>query len=147
VSELPPIAFVVPHRPPMLWLDRIVAADDRSISCSGSVRSDAPFVRAGRAAAVVALEYMAQASAALLGLQAHRRGVVPGGGYLVGVPTFELFVDDLAVGDALDVHATQIWPGAERPAERLVSLDCKVERAGVAVALATLNVVRNDRHG
>ncbi|HET6586029.1 MAG TPA: hypothetical protein VFG69_21375, partial [Nannocystaceae bacterium] len=131
----------------MLWLDRIVAADDHTIACIGSVRSDAPFVRAGRAASVVALEYMAQASAALLGMQAHRRGVAPVGGYLVGVPTFELFADDLAVGEALEVYATQIWPDAVRPAERLVSLECKVVRAGVAVALATLNVVRHDPHG
>lgn len=140
---LPAITDLVPHRPPMLWLDAVCSGDDQSIVCSAIVRADAPFVRRGRAGAVVTLEYMAQAAAALLGSQARRRDTVPGRGYLVGVPTFELLADDLAVGDALEVHAAQLWPGPERPAERLVSLGCKVVRRGVEIARATLNVVRS----
>jgi predicted hotdog family 3-hydroxylacyl-ACP dehydratase len=143
---MPPIADIVPHRGPMLWIDRVCDGDDGFVVCAAVVRADAPFVRDGRAAAVVSLEYMAQGAAALLGLQAHRRGGAQAGGFLVAVPTFELFVDELAVGDALDVHAAQVWPSPDTPPERLVSLDCKVVRAGVTVALATLNVVRNDHH-
>jgi predicted hotdog family 3-hydroxylacyl-ACP dehydratase len=131
----------------MLWLDRVCDGDDCFVVCAARVQPDAPFVRDGRAATVVTLEYMAQAAAALLGLQAHRRGSAQTGGFLVAVPTFELLVDELAVGDALDVHAVQVWPSPDTPPERLVSLDCKVVRAGVTVALATLNVVRNEPHG
>lgn len=145
-ADLPPITAIVPHRGPMLWLDRVCDGDDGFVVCAARVPPDAPFVRQGRAQAVVSLEYMAQAAAALLGLQAHRRGAAQTGGFLVAVPTFELFVDELAVGDALDVHAAQVWPSPDTPPERLVSLDCKVVRAGVTVALATLNVVRNDHH-
>ena len=143
---LPPIADIVPHRGPMLWLDRVCDGDDGFVVCAARVPPDAPFVRHGRAAAVVSLEYMAQAAAALLGLQAHRRNAAQTGGFLVAVPSFELFVDEIAVGDALEVHAAQVWPNPDTPPERLVSLDCKVVRAGVTVALATLNVVRSDQH-
>jgi predicted hotdog family 3-hydroxylacyl-ACP dehydratase len=146
-ASLPAIEQVVPHRGPMLWLDRVCEGDDRFVVCSASVSASAPFVRAGKVAAVVVLEYMAQGAAALLGLQAHRRGAVPRGGFLVAVPTFELRVDELAVGDALVVRAEQVWPTPETPPERLVSLDCSVDRDGTTIALATLNVVRHGHHG
>jgi len=147
MTALPTITSLVPHRPPMLWLDAVCDGDDQHIVCRAVVRSDSPFVRRGRAAAVVTLEFMAQAAAALLGWQARRRATVPCGGYLVAVPLFDLFVDELVVGDALEVHATQLWPGPERPAERLVSLGCKVVRAGTEIASATLNVVRSETDG
>lgn len=131
----------------MLWLDRVCVGDDRFVVCSGTVSSTAPFVRDDKAAAVVLLEYMAQAAAALLGLQAHRRGAEPRGGFLVAVPSLELRVDELAVGDELEVHAEQVWPSPDTPPERLVSLDCAVLRREQTIALATLNVVRHGHHG
>jgi predicted hotdog family 3-hydroxylacyl-ACP dehydratase len=144
---VPDIATIVPHRGPMLWLDRICEGDDRVVVCAARVRDDAPFVRDGKAAAVVALEYMAQGAAALLGLQRYRRATPVSGGFLVAVPSFELGVDTLAVGDELLVRAEQIWPEPNKPPDKLVNLECSVTRGDVLVARATLNVVRHADHG
>lgn len=140
LAVLPPIAELVPHRPPMLLLDRALCADEQGIVCALTITADAPFCRDGAVAAVVAIEYMAQAAAAWLGALALSRIEGAGGGFLVGLRDVRLQIDAFACGDALEVHALHVWG-----TERFMSFDCRVVRGGVDVASATLNVLRSGR--
>lgn len=103
MDRYPPIAELVPHRPPMLLVERIVCCDDRSIRCAVEVRPGSPFTQGGRARSVVALEYMAQAAAAWAGWHARSRGEPPRPGLLAHVRRMELATPALEVGRHLIV--------------------------------------------
>lgn len=139
LEVLPPIAELVPHRPPMLLLDRVLEARGDRIVCDVTLHAASAFVRDGKVAATVAVEYMAQAAAAWLGALARARTDLTGGGWLVGLREVVLPVDVFVVGDVLLVHARHMWG-----TERFMSFDCRVVRASDDVASATLNVLRSE---
>lgn len=137
MSRYPAIEELLPHRAPMILLDEVVDHDARSIVCRAKVPGTSPFVRDGQMPAVVALEHMAQATAALLGLHALAKGGPIRGGYLVGSRQLDLEIDELAVGDRLEVRAEHVWGE-----EQFATFACSLHRDGVRVASATLNVLR-----
>ncbi len=122
----------------MLWLDRVVDTGEFDLTCEARVTADRPLVRAGRAGSVVAIEYIAQTAAALLGLLARRAGHAPRGGYLVAVRRLELEVDSFAVGDLLTVHAIHRFGD-----DRFASFEGSITVAGQRAAHALLSVLRN----
>lgn len=76
---------VLPHRPPMLLIDRIVSWDDSSLAGEVDIREDCPFGVAGLGVPRwVALEYMAQAVGALDGVRLRQAGRPVPPGYLLG---------------------------------------------------------------
>src|SRR5579871_4801612 len=81
--KLPRIEQVVPHRPPMLLLDEVVAWDDAHTECRVFLRDDSPFVASGRVASTLAIEYMAQCIAVFVGMEAYLRGEAIPLGFLV----------------------------------------------------------------
>jgi predicted hotdog family 3-hydroxylacyl-ACP dehydratase len=76
---------VLPHRPPMLLMDRIVSWDGSSLEGEVDIREDSPFGEAGLGVPRwVALEYMAQAVGALDGVRLRQAGRPVPPGYLLG---------------------------------------------------------------
>jgi len=138
MTELPPIASVVPHSGTMLLLDEVVAFDGHRVVCRVRLRPDSTFMDAGRVRAIVALEYMAQAVAAFAGLRARFAGESVQIGYLLGTRELRLAVDDFEAGDELLVEAAHVWGE-----EQLGSFDCTVSEGGRKVASATLNVYQS----
>jgi predicted hotdog family 3-hydroxylacyl-ACP dehydratase len=136
---LPRLVDVVPHRPPMLLLDEVVAWDANRVECRVVLRNDSPFVEAGRVASTLAIEYMAQCIAVFVGLEAYERGEPIPLGYLVGARDISLPPDGFRVGDVLAVQAAPIWGG-----QTLGSFQCKVDRVGEVVAQGSLNVYRGE---
>lgn len=130
---------LMPHRPPMLLLDRVLEHDTTSIVCQARVHEHSPFVRHGAMPAVATLEHMAQATAAWLGLRAIERGEPVGVGYLVGSRQLELAVDELGAGEELEVRAEHVWGE-----EQFATFACSVHRGGVRVASAVLSVARRE---
>ncbi len=137
-EPVPALARLVPHRGAMLLLDEVVSGDEQSIVCRVTPRADSLFARDGHVAAVVAVEYMAQACAAWLGWQALRRGEPPSGGWLVGLREVELSCDAFELGTALDVHARHGFGEL-----RLASFETRVLAGSQLLAVATLNVLRH----
>lgn len=146
--SLPPIDALLPHQPPMRLLDRLCRYDNQSTSSFVRLTETSPFVRHGRVAAVVALEYMAQCVAAhatlhpgdtanTSSLEAEGAGGLPRPriGYLVGVRQLDLFVDHFEVGQELLVTVSHVWGGAE--GSQFLG---KVEHNELVVAKATLTV-------
>ena len=84
MTTFPPIEALVPHKPPMLLLDRVLSYSTDYVSCEVEIRVDSPFVRDGVVPAIVGLEYMAQCVAAFAGLSARHKGEAPRIGFLLG---------------------------------------------------------------
>src|SRR5580658_879113 len=129
MRPLPRLVDVVPHRPPMLLLDEVVAWDGTRVECRVVLRDGSPFVEAGRVASTLAIEYMAQCIAVYVGLQAYARGEPIPKGYLVGAREISLPAAGFRVGEELRVMATPLWGGPT-----LGSFECTVDRVGEVVA-------------
>jgi predicted hotdog family 3-hydroxylacyl-ACP dehydratase len=135
---LPAIAEVVPHSAPMILLDEILGFDGSRIRCRTTVRTDSLFVEEGRVRAIVALEYMAQAVAAIAGMQGRAAGAPPRVGYVLGTREMTLQAGHFLVGDELLVEAEEVWTDG-----RMGSFRCTVSRDGLRLAEASINVYRS----
>ncbi len=142
MSAHPPLEAILPHRPPMILLDRVEEAGENHLVCSVTLRHDSPFVEGGAASPVVATEYMAQCVAAHSGLKAKRRGDPVRIGYLLGARSMELAADSFEVGETLRVEARHVWGD-----DALGQYDCTVHRGELRVAAAVLNVFQGDVDG
>lgn len=134
----PPLDEILPHRPPMLLLDALTAAEAESVTCRATVRAGAPFVAGGRVSALIALEYFAQAVAALFAYKS-RGGAGPFRGLLLGARDLELAVSHLRVGDVLDVHCREQW--ASGP---VAQFQCILSRGDERLATGAVTVLRGD---
>ncbi len=121
----------------MLLLDEVRDASEGKIVCALTIRPTSTFVRDGSVPCIVALEYMAQSVAAHLGLRAHRRKHTTHSGFLIGAREVTFAVDELLVGDALEVRVQVIVEDEVRG-----SFECQVLREGEVVAAGTLSVYR-----
>ncbi|HEY8379352.1 MAG TPA: hypothetical protein VIK91_22815 [Nannocystis sp.] len=139
-SSFPPVAELVPQRPPMLLLDEVVAAEGDTITCTALVRRDNPLAREGQLPAAAVLEYMAQTIAALAGLRARAAGLPPAIGLVAACRDFDLEVEHLRVGDRLVIDAARVWPPFADAGE-LAEYTARVTRDGAAIARAAIHVV------
>ena len=138
----PPPPSLLPHSGRAVLLDEVVEADAGRIVCRVSIKADSPFVENGRVPSVVVLEYMAQAIAALAGLQAKAAGDEPRVGLLLGTRELTLAVDAFGIGDQLLVEACRVFGD-----DLMGSFDCTASRSGTRIAAATLNVVLLPKEG
>jgi predicted hotdog family 3-hydroxylacyl-ACP dehydratase len=135
--SFPPITELLPHRPPMLWIDEVVHHQGDDVHCRLTVRESHVFVEAGRVEPVVAIEWMAQTVGALVGLYDRAVSERPRPGYLIAVPDAQFFVDIFEVGDVLEIKAQLSWGDST-----LASFEAQVEREGKLTARAQLSVYR-----
>ncbi|WP_086620559.1 hypothetical protein [Kushneria konosiri] len=104
-SDWPPMASLVPHQGPMCLLDHVVNADERHIVAAVISSSNSLFADERGIPVQVALEWMAQASAAWSTLQP-REGGTPRQGMLLGARRFEANIDHLALDQPLEVRVS-----------------------------------------
>lgn len=139
-DHFPAIQELVPQRPPMLMLERVVAWDGAALTCAAVVAADWLLVDGDGMPAAGLLEVMAQAVAALHGLQGRSRGEPVRVGLLLGCRELALHVPRVRVGAALRVRAAQVFG-----MDALAEFDCRVETTtGACLAEGTLHVVRGD---
>ncbi len=131
-EEFPAVEELVPHRPPALFLRRLLARDGDGLAALAVAPGGSPFVRDGRAPAVLALEMAAQTAAALAALGG--TGGAPGLGYLVGVRE-AAFPQPWLAAEALYVVTVHPAGGARA----LAVYDWRVEAGGVLYAGGTLS--------
>lgn len=83
---IPPLDHLIPHRPPMRFVESVLGEAEDGITCLARIPSACPLVTRGIAPAVVALEAAAQAAAVWEALRRTRDDPDEGGarvGYLV----------------------------------------------------------------
>ena len=122
---------VLPHAAPMILLDRILEFDAHSLTAALTVPANGLFndpALGGAVPAYVAIEYMAQAIAALDGCHVRRTGQAPKIGFLLGTRRFESNVPCFQPGTELTVHVSEVIKGDN----------------GMVVFAATVNGVARD---
>ncbi|HEY5450700.1 MAG TPA: hypothetical protein VIQ54_18230 [Polyangia bacterium] len=136
MTSYPPIVELVPHRPPMLLLDRVLSYDGERVVCETVLGPDSPFAEQGEVPAVVGIEYMAQTIAAGAGLSARDKGDQAGRtGFLLGCRNLSIAVDSFQIGDRLTVEARRTWGE-----NQIGSFACKVQRGSEVLVEGALTV-------
>lgn len=132
---LPPVVELIPHRPPMLLLDRVLSFEGGQVVCGARPTHACIFARQGAIPGVALLEYMAQASAACLALERPHGAGARARGLLVSARHFSLECTEVACDTELVVVA--LLTAAAGPA---ASFACRVDSAGAKLASAELTV-------
>lgn len=135
MDDLPPIGELVPHTGSMLLLDRVVEVGEGFLVSEVVVRKDGLFDEAGRVAAYLGIEYMAQTISAFSGWQARQKGERVKVGYLLGTRRFTTNVGDFACGEVLKVTARRVV----QDSVGMAAFDCSVEGRSARQS-ATLSV-------
>lgn len=104
-SAWPPVASLVPHQGSMCLLDHVIDANDRHIVVAVIPSPEDLFADTRGIPVQVALEWMAQASAAWSTLQP-REGGTPRQGMLLGARRFEARLDHLTFDQPLEVRVS-----------------------------------------
>ena len=133
--SFPPIAELLPHKPPMLLLDAVTGFEEDAAECSVTIRDSSTFFERGGVPAWVAMEYCAQCIAAFAGLRARQNGGEPRMGLLVAARDLTLHTDVFHAGETLVIRVRR-----EFGEERVGRFECTVTREGVVVATASLSV-------
>ncbi len=139
-ERYPPIDDLVPHGPPMRVLEEMLDWAPGRARCRLAVRAHAPFVRAGRVASVVALEYMAQAVAACLGYEAYLSGGRIRVGMIVGVRKMDMLEPHFSVGDEVIVDVSRI-----RGDDEVSSFNGETKVDGRVVCSAQMTIVHPEQ--
>ena len=134
MREFLAIEELVPHRPPMLLIDKVRASSEGQIECAARVAEDSIFARDGRVPSVVLMEYMAQAIAARNQLIAVQEGG-PKKGMLLGCRKMTLHGPSIPVGADVIIRATVL-----RESGGVAIYSCEAISDGVLSAEAQLTV-------
>jgi predicted hotdog family 3-hydroxylacyl-ACP dehydratase len=140
---LPPIDQLLPHEPPMRLIDEVVSydAENAGIVCRALPTSTCVFVRHGKIAAVLALEYMAQTVAAFVTLRRiceqglGGQQIKPRVGFIIAARKLQLRIAHFELNRALLTSARLNWND-----ERTASFDCHTKVEGAVVASVQLLV-------
>jgi predicted hotdog family 3-hydroxylacyl-ACP dehydratase len=139
-ATLPPIDTLVPHAPPMLAVERVLDYTPGRATVAMTVR-DGLFTRDGRVDSVVLLEYMAQAVAACLGLEATAAGGAVRVGMVVACRSLAVARPSVRVGEELTICVERV-----RGTEQVSHFDGETrDVAGDVVARTTLTLVHGER--
>jgi predicted hotdog family 3-hydroxylacyl-ACP dehydratase len=135
----PPIEQLVPHRPPMILIDRMIEATDTAMTCEVTITPQTLLIESAGVPAFVGLEYMAQAVAAYGGYKAYLAGQPIGLGLLLGTPQLKISCQFFHCGQTLQIQVTHIWGDNE-----LMQFQCTIHDAltGVLLQQAELTVFK-----
>lgn len=133
-----PVSELLPHKPPMVLLDRVLSYDDSTLVAEVEIRPDSVLCDDDGVPAWVGIEYMAQAVAAHAGFKARLDGEPPQIGYLLGTRSYKSSVHYYPIGATLTVHIQALFVEMA-----LGAFACRIDMPD-AVATATINVYQPD---
>jgi 3-hydroxymyristoyl/3-hydroxydecanoyl-(acyl carrier protein) dehydratase len=130
-----PLDELLPHRPPMRWVERVEQIAPEGGACTARIPADCALVRGGSIPAVAALELAAQAAALFEALRCDRVPLeAPPVGYLVGARGVRFARASLAAGETLHVAVQRT--GSAPP---LTTFDFEVGTEGAVVASGSVS--------
>jgi predicted hotdog family 3-hydroxylacyl-ACP dehydratase len=122
--NFPPMENMLPHRRPMILLDRMVEAGNDGATCVVDIRPGIPFAEEDGVPGHVGLEYMAQTVGALAGFHRWKAGLPVEVGFLIGAPKFQSSCAKFTFGQTLRVEAVRVWGESQ-----LARCECSVKDA------------------
>lgn len=133
------IASLLPHEAPMILLTGYEEPEsDESVEAYVDIGESSPFYEAssGGVPSCVALEYMAQATALIVGLHRRRRGEAPKIGFVLGSRRLVTRIPFFRRGERYRVRSECTYRD-----EEFGSFDCEIsDAAGLAVAAGRITV-------
>lgn len=136
-SALPPIEDILPHRDPMLMLDRVLSFDTQTASAQYAPRSSAWYADVdGNMPAWIGVELMAQTVAAHNSLLRRNQGFSPKQGALLGTRRLSSTLSAYVADQPLVTHTRMIY----RETSGMGAYECTIAVDGAIVARATLIV-------
>ncbi len=138
-SCIPPIERLVPHRAPMLLIDRVIATADSEVTAEARTESASVFAMSGKGVpSYVGIEMMAQTVCAYDALQRLDEGPTPLVGFLLGCRKYSVQRHYLAPGAVFVITARKLLQHGD-----MASFSCRIREAdGMDFAEASLNVYR-----
>jgi predicted hotdog family 3-hydroxylacyl-ACP dehydratase len=135
----PQIYDLIPHREPMLLIDRVVQVAADSASAEVQISPQASFFQPGLGVpAWIGLEYMGQTAALIAGYQRQQGLTRPHLGFLLGTRQYTMNTAWFRDGDELLVECQQ----AAVIGEHLAQFQCTIRSVGEILATAKLSVYR-----
>ncbi len=136
VSDFPPIADLLPHQPPMRWLEAVLAHDEEHTRCLARTSLRHPLASEEGVPAVASIEWIAQAAAAHAALRA---GAGPAqAGVITSVRGLSWTRAHVPLDSELEVHVHLIY-GADDP---LAAFTGEVWLEGSCIATGRVHVLR-----
>ena len=134
------ILTLIPHREPMLLINRLVAVSDKRAEAQVLIDSSTPFYVTEGVPAWIGLEYMGQTAALIAGYQQREGLTTPHLGFLMGSRKYQTSVPYFASGETLSVVCEE----AALVGESLATFNCTIATSsnGQTVATAMLSVFR-----
>jgi predicted hotdog family 3-hydroxylacyl-ACP dehydratase len=139
MTELKPCPYeihrLLPHEPPMLLLDEVSGWNADRIVTGVTVRPDSLVLDDKGMPAHIAIEWMAQACGAWVGVQALEAGQPVRLGFLLGTRDFNSRISRYRLGDRVAVTASVVFNDGQ-----MAVFDCTAARDAEVCATARLNV-------
>ncbi|GAA0208588.1 hotdog family protein [Kangiella japonica] len=133
-----PVSDFIPHSEPMVLIDRVVDFEANKLQAEVSITEQSRFYDAnlGGVENLVAIEYMAQAIAALAGIRSQLNNQSVKLGFLLGTRKMELHQAVLEQGKRYQVEVEELFMDDSG----LGAFQCAITFNGEMVAEAKLNV-------
>lgn len=130
----PRLYSLIPHREPMLLIDRVIDLGDNFSKAEIFIDSNSSFFEPGKGVpAWIGIEYMGQTAALIAGYQLEQGKVTPHLGLLLGTRKYQTNIDWFAEGDLLHVHCTEVAVVGDQLANFL----CEIYRQSDQMLCAT----------
>lgn len=130
-----PIHDLIPHRPPMALVDRLLSYEDGGACCEVVIGPDHLFLGEDGVPAYLGMELMAQTLAAMNGYKALEKGREPDVGFLLGTPKFKTHCAHFKLGQCLRVEVRLVWGDDE-----LRQFECEIKDAKTEALLQTATI-------
>jgi len=139
VAVYPPVEQLLPHRSPMILIDRLVEANEQEGTCEVTITPQSMFLEAAGVPAFVGIEYMAQSIAAHSGYQHYLANEPIAVGLLMGTRRLEMSCQFFELSQTLRIHVSHIWGKHE-----LMRFRCTITSAttGTLLQQAELHVFK-----
>ncbi len=136
-EALPPLENLVPHRPPLLLLDEVLAWDPEGCAATARVDPGAWYAAPdGSMPAWFGIELMAQTISAYSGGRRAGTGAPPRLGYLLGTRSYRCALPAFPPGERLEIQVRVHY----QDESGLSAFACEIRRSGEPVADAILKV-------
>ena len=141
----PALFDLIPHRPPMLLINKVLELSDKSSAALVTIDKQASFYEPNKGVPTwIGLEYMGQTAALIAGYQRQKGMIGPHMGFLLGTRAYKAQSDYFDDGITLRVScAEKILVGDD-----LVTFDCQIQQYDpessqhIPLATASLSVMR-----
>jgi predicted hotdog family 3-hydroxylacyl-ACP dehydratase len=137
--QYPPLEQLLPHRPPMILIDRMIHATDTGGMCEVTIGPQTLFLELAGVPAFVGIEYMAQAVAAYGGYKSYLASQPVVVGFLLGTQQLKTYCQFFDLGQMLHIQVTHVWGY-----NQLMQFHCTIQdaTAGELLQEAELNVFK-----